>query len=160
MRWPLLFLLYLYSTHYTALQTCKKLLQKVRVKSKQSHNVAPRINYTLIIEVCFALWLCSTRYTALETNNGVWKLFCSGSRSLQKMWKWEAVSCYRKLTPSIVSKNNTKEDKGKSMMHILHVLQLAKRQVLGRCDVEHCINQPCNSFHCWVTLGWMHQLVI
>jgi len=31
---------------------------------------------------------------------------------------------------------NTKEGKGKSMMHVLHVLLLAKRHILGQNDVE------------------------
>ena len=46
---------------------------------------------------------------------------------------------YRKLKPCIVSEKNwnTKEDKGKSMIRALYVLQLAKRHVSGRSDVDH-----------------------
>jgi len=50
----------------------------------------------------------------------------------------EAISHYLKSTPSVVSKKdwNTKEDKSKSMMHALYVLQLAKRHISGQSDVE------------------------
>ena len=43
-----------------------------------------------------------------------------------------------KLTSCIVSIKNwdTKEDKGKSMMHVLYVLQLAKRHILGQSGMN------------------------
>ena len=46
--------------------------------------------------------------------------------------------CYRKLTPWAVSEKkwDTKEVKGKSMMHALYVLQYAKRHVSGRSNVK------------------------
>jgi len=41
----------------------------------------------------------------------------------------EAIPRYCESTPSVMSKKNwnTKKDKGKSMMHALYILQLAKR---------------------------------
>ena len=73
----------------------------------------------------------------------------------------EAISCYCELTPSIVSKNNwnTKEDKGKSMMHVLYILWLAKRHILGQSNIEQWGNQACSHIHCRVTLSWRHQWV-
>ena len=45
----------------------------------------------------------------------------------------EAIPCYHELTPCIVSEQNwdTKEDKGKSVMHLLYVLQLEKKHISG-----------------------------
>ena len=50
----------------------------------------------------------------------------------------EAILCYHKSTPGVVSKKNwnTKDNKGKSMMHALYVLWLEKRYILGPSDVE------------------------
>ena len=50
----------------------------------------------------------------------------------------EAILCYRKSTPCVVSEKNwnTKEDKGKSLMHALYILWLAKRRISGRSDVK------------------------
>jgi len=43
-----------------------------------------------------------------------------------------------KVTPCVVSEKNwrVKEIKGKSVMHALYALRLAKRHVLGRSNVE------------------------
>ena len=43
----------------------------------------------------------------------------------------EAISHYHELAPCVLSEKNwnTKEDKGKSMIHVLYVLQLAKKQL-------------------------------
>ena len=45
----------------------------------------------------------------------------------------EAISLYRKSTPCVVSEKNwnTKEDKGRSMIHTLYILWLAKRHISG-----------------------------
>ena len=50
----------------------------------------------------------------------------------------EAASHYHELTPCIVSEKNwnTKQDKGKFMICVLYVLQLAKRHISGRSNVE------------------------
>ena len=50
----------------------------------------------------------------------------------------EAISCYCELKPSVVSEKNwnTKEDKGKSMMHAMYILWLAKQHILRQSDVE------------------------
>ena len=37
----------------------------------------------------------------------------------------------RHLVLSAKKKQNTKEDKGKSMMHVLYILQLVKRNIFG-----------------------------
>ena len=53
----------------------------------------------------------------------------------------EAILVYYKLTPCIVSKNhwNTKVDNGKSMMHALYILWLAK----GRSQDKAMIAKVC-----------------
>ena len=45
----------------------------------------------------------------------------------------EAILHYPELSPSVVNEKswNTKEDNGKSMMHALYILQLAKRNISG-----------------------------
>ena len=53
--------------------------------------------------------------------------------------------CYHKSTPCAVSKKkwDTKEDKGKSMMCTLYILQYAKSYVLGQSDIKQGNNQTC-----------------
>jgi len=51
----------------------------------------------------------------------------------------EAISRYCKLTPCIVCEKNwnTKEDKGKSMIHVFYILQLVKKNhVLGQSNIK------------------------
>ena len=50
----------------------------------------------------------------------------------------EAILYYHKLTPSIVNEKNwnTKEDKSKTMMHVLYVLRLAKRHVSEQSNID------------------------
>ena len=73
------------------------------------------------------------------------KILWNESRSLSKIWdknQWEATSCYHRSTPCIVSEKNwnTKEDKCKSMISALHILQLAKRPYVT-------ISYKCNSWY-------------
>jgi len=73
---------------------------------------------------------------------------------IQKIWPEsmhclrEAIPCYwnRELTPTVVSEKNwnTKENKGKSMMHSLYVLRLAKRHISGWSDIKQWRNQAHN----------------
>ena len=43
----------------------------------------------------------------------------------------KAISCYHKLIPCVVSEKNwDRKDKGISLMHVLDILQLAKRHSL------------------------------
>ena len=51
--------------------------------------------------------------------------------------KGSHASCYCVSTPWAVSRKiETQEDKGKSMMHALHVLRYAKKHVSGQSDIE------------------------
>ena len=69
------------------------------------------------------------------------KLLCNESKSLPKAWKASG-----KHTCVILSqidtlhcqwKNwNTREDNGKSMIHVLYVMQLVKRHISGQSNVE------------------------
>ena len=72
--------------------------------------------------------LLSARYMALQTKNSI-----------------RIVSTINPVTMenTAVSKRkwDTKEDKGKSMMHALYVLRYAKRHVSGQSNVEQGKNQ-------------------
>jgi len=52
---------------------------------------------------------------------------------------------------------NTKEDTGKSLKNVLHVLWCAKRPLLGWSDVEQSKNQARSLNHYRVMLVWRHQ---
>ena len=52
----------------------------------------------------------------------------------------------------------TLDGKDKSMIHVLYILQLAKRHILGWNNIEQLRNQALSAFHCWVWLGWKHKL--
>ena len=56
----------------------------------------------------------------------------------------EAIPRYHKLTPSVVITNNwnTNEDKGKFMMHVLYIVQLVKRHILGKSNIEQWKFKP------------------
>jgi len=56
----------------------------------------------------------------------------------------EAILWYCISTPCIVSKKewNTKEEKGKPMMHAFYALLLAKWHGSGQIDVEQCKIKP------------------
>ena len=102
------------------------------------------INYRLKSEVSITLCcqLCSTRYTVVRIKN------CSKSTSAITIATTKNTDDFRyegkpsrattKSTLFIVSKDewDTKEDTGKSMKNALHVLQYAKRHLLGRSDIE------------------------
>ena len=67
---------------------------------------------------------------------------------------------YRVIASVVSEKNwNTKEDKGKTMMHVLYVLRLAKRHFSRQSNVKQWRNQVRSHIHCWVMLGWRHQWV-
>ena len=112
-----------------------------RIPHKEMLPHAPATNYCLKSEVSITLCcqLCSTCYTILRIKN------CSKSTSAIKVATMKNTDDFRhkgkpsRATVKIpVSQDewDTKEDTGKSMKNALHVLQYAKRHLLGRSDVK------------------------
>ena len=101
-------------------------------------------NYRLKSEVSSTLRCrpCSTRYTVVQIKN------CLKNASAIKiatmtntddfLYEGKPSRAITKSTPFAVSKDewDTKEDTGKSMKNALYILRYAKRQLLGRSDVE------------------------
>ena len=89
----------------------------------------------------FSFQLCYVHYTMLQVKNSTRNISAinqvamestDNKHNIQHIHK-EATSCYHESTPCVVSEKdwNTKENKDKSMMHVLYVLQLAKMHILG-----------------------------
>ena len=79
--------------------------------------------------------LCSTRYTAVQIKNclkSTSTIKIATTINMDNFHYEEKPSCaIAKLTIFTVSKDDTKEDTGKSMKNALYVLQYAKRHLLG-----------------------------
>ena len=129
--------LQLCSTHYYALQTCKRILclnlvtKKVQVKNHKEVVVcAPIINHALKseVDITFYLQLCSARYTALEINNRAKNVSVMNPCRFRKC-QWEGISQHHKSQPCTISEKNWRTNNCSTMMLAMQLLRLAKRHV-------------------------------
>ena len=104
-----------------------------------------------IMQASLSPTVCSVCYIASQLQNSTRSASAINLYSCYRKYRAnsqhshrEATSCYRESTlcvvRGIVSKkeleHNLKEDKGKSMMHVLYIVLLAKRNILGQSDIE------------------------
>ena len=124
----------------------------------------PIVNYMLESERWSLCFVCS--YAPLIahlmhsiTNKEQHKeLLYAESRSLQKMQMKNMTKPvpYHSIMSCKMQIDSTK-DKGYSMICVLYTLQLVKRHISGRSNVEQWRNQTHSPFLCWVMLGWRYQ---
>jgi len=97
----------------------------------------PIINYEKVRWPLYFILSYAPPITQCYNKEQYKKLECRkyGAESIHSLR--EAISCYRESTPSFVSEKNwnIKEDKGKSMIHALYMLWLAKRCISGRSGI-------------------------
>ena len=145
MQWPLCFAF----SYVQPVTQCyrRKMVKEMPLQQSSHHKnttirAPPTINYCPVSAAAITLHfqLCSARYTALQQRTELE----SSLQSVQSPRKIQTIPVYKRTVgkpwialPRIntlaVSKKkwDTKEDKGKSMMHALYVLRYAKRHVSG-----------------------------
>jgi len=149
------------------IKNCSKSMSVIAVATMKSTMVtrAPVIVWNRSIH-CPSL---SAMFNSLHssTNQEIFeKHLCNKSSHYEKYRQFlitqrKPLCATTKLTLFTVSKDewNTKEDTGKSLKNLLHILQCAKRHLSGWSDVEQWKNQARSLSRYRVTLVWRHQVV-
>ena len=85
------------------------------------------------------MWLCPARYTALQTNNSARNFTAINPGHFRKLQEKGMIKPYNAIVNRYLAllAKRTETQKGKSMTHVLYVLQLAKRHASGLSNVKH-----------------------
>jgi len=138
--------------------------EKYGDQSKQLHSTNQLLNHSVTIALQFKL--CSTYYTVLWTKKTVREVHL---QSIQLLWKYvRRTTLYWSHDPPTVKqylcsseqRNRTQRRTKVAPWCMLcsYFVWQKGTEISEWSDIEQWRNQVQNSLHCWVMLGWRHQL--